>query len=116
MYIYINKIRETLSIKFHSIPLYDEKCIKAKVREFSGVIKANFLGDEVPKENEHYTWIAWITTDSVMIMEKKNYPQLYLEECKYRMKKTKMTKFKEAELESESESELKSDTDLELKF
>ena len=51
-----------------------------------------------------------------MRMGKKNYPQVYLEECKYRMKKTKMTKFKEAELESESESELKSDTDLELKF
>ena len=46
-------------------------------------------------------------------MEKKNYPQVYLEECKYRMKKTKMTKFIEAELESESESE--SDIELELK-
>ena len=48
-------------------------------------------------------------------MEKKNYPQVYLEECKYRMKKTKMTKFIEAELESESESELESDIELELK-
>ena len=28
-----------------------------------------------------------------MRMEKKNYLQVYLEECKYRMKKTKMTKF-----------------------
>ena len=46
-------------------------------------------------------------------MEKKNYPQVYLEECKYRMKKTKMTKFIEAELESEPESE--SDTELEAK-
>ena len=44
-----------------------------------------------------------------MRMEKKNYPQVYLEECKHRMKKTKMTKFIEAELESESE--LKSDTE-----
>ena len=48
-----------------------------------------------------------------MRMEKKNYPQVYLEECKYRMKKTKMTKFIEAELESESE--LESDIQLELK-
>ena len=40
-----------------------------------------------------------------MRMEKKNYPQVYLEECKYRMKKTKMTKFIEAELESELELE-----------
>ena len=110
-----DKIKETLSIKFHSMPVYDEKYIKAKVREFNGVIKTNFLGDEVPKENEHYTCIACITIDSVMRMEKKNYPQVYLEECKYRTKKTKMTKFIQAELQSESESELEFDIELELK-
>ena len=38
-----DKIKETLSIKFHSTPVYDEKYIEAKVREFSGVIKTNFL-------------------------------------------------------------------------
>ena len=69
----------------------------------------------MPKENEHYTYIASITINSLMRMEKKNYLQVYLEECKYRMKKTKMTKFIEAELESESESELESDIELELK-
>ena len=110
-----NKVKETLSIKFLSMPVYYEQYINAKVREFNGVIKTNFLGDEVPKVNKHYTCIACITIDSVMRMEKKNYPQVYLEECKYRMKKTKMTKFIEAELESESESESESDTELELK-
>ena len=69
------------------------------------MIKTNFLGDEVPKENEHYTCIACITIDSVRRMEKKNYPQVYLEECKYRTKKTKMTKVIEAEIESKPESE-----------
>ena len=48
-----DKIKEKLNIKFHSMPIYDEKYIKAKVREFNGVIKANFLGDEIPKENVH---------------------------------------------------------------
>ena len=38
-------IKETLSVKFHNMPVYDEKCIKAKVREFNGMIKTNFLGD-----------------------------------------------------------------------
>ena len=110
-----DKIKETLSIKFHSRPVYDEKYIKAKVREFSGVIKTNFLGDKIPKESMHYTCIACITIDSVMRMEKNNYPQVYLEECKYRMKKTKMTKFIEAELESGSGLELESDFELELR-
>ena len=51
--------------------VYDEQYIKAKVREFNGVIETNLLGNEVPKENEHYTCIAGITIDSVMKMEKK---------------------------------------------
>ena len=95
------------------MPVYDEKYIKAKVREFNGVIKTNFLGDEIPKESMHHTCIACVTIDSVMRMEKKNYWQVYFEECKYRMKKTKMTKFTEAELESQSESELESDIEVE---
>ena len=55
--------------------VYDEKCIK-------GVIKTNVLGDEIPKENMHYTCIAYITVDCVMRMENKIYLQVYLEECK----------------------------------
>ena len=74
------------------------------------------LCDKIPKENKHYTCIACITIHSVMRMEKKNYPQVYLEKCKYRMKKTRMTKFVETKLKSESESELKSDTELEAKL
>ena len=42
-----------------------------------------------------------------MRMEKNNYPHVYLEECKYKIKKTKMTKFINTELESELESETK---------
>ena len=79
------------------MPFDDEKYIKAKVREFNGVIKTNFLSDEVPKENVHYACIACITIDSVMRMVKKNYPQ-----CKYKMKKIKMSKFINIQLESES--------------
>ena len=35
------------------------------------MIKTKILGDEVPKENKHYTCIACITIDSVIRMEKK---------------------------------------------
>ena len=78
-----DKIKEKLEIKFDNLLVYDEKCIKAKVREFNGMIKTNFLGDEIPKENWHCACIACITIDSVIKMEKK-YPQVYLEECKYK--------------------------------
>ena len=74
-----DKIKEILGIKFDSTLVYDRKYIKAKVREFNGVIKKKILSDEVPKENIHYTYIACITIDSVMRMEKQNYLQVYLE-------------------------------------
>ena len=51
------------------------------------MIKTNFLGSNMPKENMHYTCIACVTIDSVMNIDKKNHPQVYLEECKYRIKK-----------------------------
>ena len=65
------KTKEEFYIKFHSMGVYDERYIKSKVREFNGVIKRNFLGDEIPKESMHYTCIACITIDSVMRMEKR---------------------------------------------
>ena len=74
-------IKTDLKIKFHSMPVYDEKYIKAKVREFNGVIKTNILGDEIPKENLHYACIACITIDFIIRMEIKNNLQVYLEEC-----------------------------------
>ena len=48
-------IKNKLSIKFHSKFIYETKYLKSKVREFDGVIKINLLGNEVPKENMHYT-------------------------------------------------------------
>ena len=68
----------------------------------------------MPKENVHYTCIACITIDSVMRMEKKNHPQVYLDECKYKMKKTNISKFIKNELESESELESETEWDSKL--
>ena len=98
------KIKKTLNSKFHSMPDYGGKYIKGEVREFGVAIKKNFLGDETPKENVDYTCIACITIDSVMKIKKMN----YLEECKYKIKKIKMSKFINTDLESESESESES--------
>ena len=95
------------------MPVYDEKYIKAKVREFHGVIKTNFLGDEIPKKGVHYTCIVCITIDSFMIMRNMNYPQVYLEEYKCKIKKIKVSKFINNELESESDLEY--DTELDSK-
>ena len=45
---------------------YVGKYIKAKVKELNGMIKANFAGYEIPKENVHQAYITCVTIDSVM--------------------------------------------------
>ena len=74
-----DEIKNKPGIKFHSEPVYEYRYLKAKVREFDDVIKTNFLGNDVPKENMHYTCIACITIDSVLRIDKKNHRQVYLE-------------------------------------
>ena len=101
-------IKDKLGINFHSEAVYEYKYLKAKV------IKTNFLSNDMPKENMHYTCIACITIDSVMRIDKKNHPQVYLEECKYRVKKIQMSRFINTELKSDSDSEL--DSEEESKF
>ena len=100
-----DKIKNKLNIKFHSMPVYDEKWIKAKVKEFNSVNKTNFLGDEIPKEIIHYISIVCINIDSVMRMKEKNYPQVYLEECKCKPKRIKTTKFIDTNLLSQSQTQ-----------
>ena len=113
-------IKNKLSIKFHSSPAYGKTYLKAKVTEFDAKTKTNLLGNEVPKENMHYTCIACMTIDSVIRMDKKIHPENYLEECKYRVKKIQMSRFISVKLksdsESDSEAESKSETELMAKL
>ena len=88
------------------MPVYDEKYINAKVREFNGIVKTNFLDGEVPEEGLHHTCISlhdyWFCCKN----RKKNYYlQVYLEECKYKIKKLKMPESIAVELESDSNSD-----------
>ena len=66
-----NVIKNKLNIKFHSQPIYENKYLKAKVREFDGNIKTNFLGNNLPKENTYYTCVGCIPIDSVLKMSQK---------------------------------------------
>ena len=102
-------IKNRLDNKFHSESIYKQKYLKAKVRQFDGAIKTNFLGNDMPKENMYYTCITCITIDSILKMDKKSHPKIFLEECKYRKEKMQMPRFINTELKSDSDS---SDSDL----
>ena len=103
-------IKNKLDINFNSEPVYEYRCLKAKVREFDGVIKTIFLDNDMPKENMHYTCMACITIDSILRINKKNHLQVYLEESKYKVKKMQMSRFINTGLKSDSAS---SDSDSE---
>ena len=87
-----NKIKSILNVKFHSQPIYDVKYIKTKVKTFNNTINTLLSGDEIPKERIHYCCISAICVDSVRTGE-KNYPQVYLEQCKYKIKKRELVSF-----------------------
>ena len=66
------------------------------------MINTLFSGNEIPKERNHYIYIAAICIDSVLNVGKKNYPQVYLEQCKYKIKKGKPVNFIDAEVDLSS--------------
>ena len=82
-----NNIRSILNVKFHSQPVYDEKYIKTKVKMFNNTMNTLISGHEIPKKIIHYVCSSAICIDSVLRVNKKNYPQVYLEQCKYNIKK-----------------------------
>ena len=57
----------------------------------------------MPKEKIHYTSIACSTIDFVMRMDKKNFPQVYLKEYKYKTKEIQMSRFIDTELDLDSD-------------
>ena len=70
------------------------------------MIKTLFDGNEIPKERVEHVYIACISVDSVLKINKKNYPQDYLEQCKYKVKKREIKSFiDEIDLDSDYESD-----------
>ena len=84
-------------------------------------VNTNFQGKKVPKENASYKCMSLIMLDSAIRVNKRYYPQILLEECKYVIIKNKLENLINNELslsssdvsdnESENESDNKSDND-----
>ena len=58
-----------------------------------------FSDNKILKEKFHYICIAAISIDSLIIIDKRKYSQVHLEECKYKINTKKMTKLITTELE-----------------
>ena len=73
--------------------------------------------NSIPIERNHYICIPAIDIDSVLKIDKKAYPQAYLEQCKYKLKKRKIVKYIEDEIiDEDSDSDIDDAIDSHLNF
>ena len=80
-------IRRLLKLNFFVSPIRDNKYIIAKLKIFKNINITTFTNNIIPEEKTRYTCIYATDVDSVLRIEKRTYPQAYLEQCKYKLKK-----------------------------
>ena len=67
---------------------------------FNGINRTTFTNNIIPIERNNYVCIAAIDIDSLLkIDNKRAYPQPYLEQCKYKLRKRKIVNFIDDEYE-----------------
>ena len=69
----------------------------------------------MPIEKNHYICIPAIDIDSVLKVDKKIYPQTYLEQCKYKLKKRKTVNYIDFEIIDDDSDDDSYDSDNENK-
>ena len=108
-----NVVKSLSKLKFAASPIQDDKYILAKLKIFKKKNITTFINNNiVPMEKNHYICIPAIDIDSVLKTDKKAYPQAYLEECKYKLKKRKLVSFIDSEIiDDDSDSDIDSDID-----
>ena len=91
----------------------NDKYIKTKIKVYEDRVNTNFQGKKVPKENASYKCLSLIMLDSVIRVNKKYYPQTFLEECKYIIRKNKMENLinDDLDLSSSDKSDTESDNE-----
>ena len=105
-----NAVKGLLKLKFAVSPIRNDKYILAKLKIFKKKNLTTFNNNIVPTEKDHYICIPAIDIDSVLKTDKKAYPQAYLEECKYKLKKRKLVNFIDSEI-IDDDSDIDSDND-----
>ena len=84
--------------------IYNDQHIKTKGKTFK-IVKTLFDNDKIPEEKIEYECIPCISVDSVLKIEKENYPQVYLGRCKYKIKERKIGSLIDYDFDSDYESD-----------
>ena len=101
-------VRKLLKLKFTVGPVRDDKYLIAKLKIFNGTNRRTFTDNAIPVERNHYNCIPAIDIDLVLrIDNKRAYPQAYLEQCKYKLRKRKIVNFIDDEIvDKDSDSDI----------
>ena len=92
-------IRNLLKIDFTVNPVRDDIYLVAKLKIFDRINRTTFNNNNyIPMEKNHYICIPAIDVDSVLKIDKRAYPQAYLEQCKYKLKKRKIVNYIDDEI------------------
>ena len=107
-------VRKLLKLKYFVSPVRDDKYTIAKLKIFKNINMTTFTNDTIPEEN---TCISAIDIDSVLKIDKKSFPQVYLEQCKYKLKKRKCSRYIDhlEIIDYDSENDSDSDNYVEIK-
>ena len=102
--------------EFDSEPLYGDKDkhMKTKLKMYEDRVNTNFRGKKVSKENGSYKCLSLIMLDSIIRVNKNYYPQTFLEECKYKIRKNKIENCINDDLDLSSSDESDSESDNEV--
>ena len=92
-------IRKLLKVRFTVNPVRDDKYLVAKLKIFGKLNRTTFTNDIIPFEKHNYNGIPVIDIDSVLKVDNKRvYPQAYLEQCKYKLRKRRIINFIDDEI------------------
>ena len=113
-------IRNLLKIGFIVSPVRDDIYLVAKLKIFNKINRTTFNNNNyIPMEKNHYICIPVIDIDSILKIDKIAYPQAYLEQCKYKLKKRKIVNYIDDEIideDSDSDSDYNDTVDSYLKI
>ena len=110
-----NVLKRLLKLKFAASPVRDDKYILAKLKIFNKINRTTFTNNVIPIEKNHYICIPAIDIDSVLKIDKKAFPQAYLEQCKYKLRKRKHVNFIDFEIIDDDSNNENDDSDNENK-
>ena len=81
------------NIELNTLPVYDDRYIKTKVRTYGDKVYTNFRGLNVPEDDIECEFFTVISIDFLLVYESKYYLQAYLDNCAYKIANKQRTDY-----------------------